>query len=78
MERTALKDPKEDQITNKDDSITNKDGDNYLEKGEQPIDQKETDSQIAPTVTADNDEKNTKSPTEIPLKNESKAKRSVI
>lgn len=48
-------DPKDDKITNKDDSVTNKDGDNYLEKGEQPTDQKKPDKERVPTVTPDND-----------------------
>ncbi len=36
---SAVKDPKDEQITNVDDSVTNKDGDNNLEKGEQQTDQ---------------------------------------
>lgn len=55
MESAAMNDPKDDHILNKDDSITNKDGDNYLEKGEQPADQKRPDKEQVPTVTPDND-----------------------
>jgi len=55
MEITSIKDPKDEQITNKDDSVTNKDGDNYLEKGSQPTEQKKADDVRVPTVTPDND-----------------------
>lgn len=48
-------DPKDEKITNNDDSVTNKDGDNYLEKGEQPTEQKKPDKERVPTVTPDND-----------------------
>ena len=45
MESAIIKDPKDDQITNKDDSVTNKDGDNYLEKGEHPTDEMKPDKE---------------------------------
>ena len=55
MESVKVNDPKDDQITNMDDSITNKDGDNYLEKGEQPIDLNKPDKDEVPTVAPDNE-----------------------
>ena len=55
MENVQLGDPKDENITNKDDSITNKDGNNYLEKGGQPTDQKKTGQENVPTVTPDNE-----------------------
>lgn len=54
MEITAIKDPKDNQIINKDESVTNKDGDNYLEKGEQPIDQKDPAGEQVPALKPDN------------------------
>lgn len=58
-------DPKDDKITNKDDSVTNKDGDNYLEKGEQPTDQKKPDKERVHTVTPDNDNGEPGPPAEV-------------
>lgn len=55
MESAEVKNPKDDKIINKDDSVTNKDGDNNLEKGEQPTNQKKPDKERVPTVTPDND-----------------------
>jgi len=55
MENVRSEDPKDEHITNKDDSVTNKDGDNYLEKGAQPTEQKKPDQERVPTVTPDND-----------------------
>jgi len=55
MENIQVRGPKDDQIINKDDSVTNKDGDNYLEKGEQPTDQKKEDDPRVRTVTPDNE-----------------------
>ncbi len=55
MESFEVKDPKDEQITNKDESVTNKDGDNDLEKGKQPANQKKPDEVRVPTVTPDND-----------------------
>jgi hypothetical protein len=55
MKSAVINDPKDDKITNKDDAVTNKDGDNNLEKGEQPTDQKKPDKERVPTVTPDND-----------------------
>lgn len=55
MESAAVKDPKDDKITNRDDSVTNKDGNNNLEKGEQPTNQKRPDEKRVPTITPDND-----------------------
>lgn len=47
--------PKDEQITNDDTAVTNKDGNNNLEKGEQPTEQKKPDAERVPTVTPDND-----------------------
>ena len=55
MESVEMKDPKDDKITNKDDAVTNKDGDNSLEKGKQPTDQKKTDKRREPIVTPGNE-----------------------
>ena len=55
MENTLLNDPKDEHILNKDDSVTNKDGDSYLEKGNQPVEQKKPDQERVPTVTPDNE-----------------------
>jgi len=55
MKSAVINDPKDDKITNKDDAVTNKDGDNNLEKGELPTDQKKPDKERVPTVTPDND-----------------------
>lgn len=57
MESVEVKDPKDEKIINKDESVTNKDGNNDLEKGKQPTNQKEPDPDKArvPTVTPDND-----------------------
>ena len=44
MESVVRSNPKDEHILNKDDSVTNKDGDNYLEKGKAPIDQKNSDT----------------------------------
>jgi hypothetical protein len=55
MEGAAVKDPKDDKITNKDDSVTNKDGDNNLEKGKQLSDQNDADKKDVKAVTSSND-----------------------
>jgi hypothetical protein len=54
MESAAVKDSKDNKITNKDDSVTNKDGNSNLEKGEQPTNQKRLDEEHVATVTPDN------------------------
>lgn len=64
MGNIAIKDPKDDKITNKDDSVTNKDGNNNLEKGEQPTNQTKPDKEYVPTVTPDNDNGNPGPPAE--------------
>jgi len=51
MENTAIKSPKDENITNKDDSVTNKDGDNYLEKGEQVVDEMMPDKERVQTTS---------------------------
>jgi hypothetical protein len=58
MESDKVKDPKDEKIINKDTSVTNKDGDNDLEKGVQPTDQKKPDQERVPTVTPDNENGN--------------------
>ncbi|MDB5155182.1 MAG: hypothetical protein JWR54_3933 [Mucilaginibacter sp.] len=58
MESAEMKDPKDDKITNEDNAVTNKDGDNDLEKGKQPIDQKKPDKERVPTITPDNENGN--------------------
>jgi len=45
METTAIKDPKDEQITNDDTAVTNKDGTNDLEKGKQPTMQANPDEE---------------------------------
>jgi hypothetical protein len=55
MESDKVKDPKDEKIINKDTSVTNKDGDNDLEKGSQPTEQKKPDEERVTTVTPDND-----------------------
>ena len=52
---SAVKDPKDEQITNVDDSVTNKDGDNNLEKGEQQTDQSKPVEKKVLTELSDND-----------------------
>ena len=52
---SAVKDPKDEQITNKDDSVTNKDGDNNLEKGEKQADQSKPIDKKVLTELSDND-----------------------
>jgi hypothetical protein len=51
MENIAIRDPKDEHITNKDDSVTNKDGDNYLEKGEQAVDEMKPDKERVQTTS---------------------------
>lgn len=55
MESMQIRDPKDEKITNQDDSVTNKDGNNNLEKGKQPAEQKNVDGPQIKTVTPDND-----------------------
>jgi hypothetical protein len=64
MKSAVINDPKDDKIINKDDAVTNKDGDNNLEKGKQPTDQKNPDKERVPTVTPDNDNGNPGPPAE--------------
>jgi hypothetical protein len=54
MESAAVKDPKDDKITNKDESVTNKDGDNNLEKGARKDSREEIKDQSG-TVIPSND-----------------------
>ncbi len=54
MESAAVKNPKDDQITNKDSSVTNKDGNNNLEKGARKDSQKESKDQSG-TIIPSND-----------------------
>jgi hypothetical protein len=51
MENITIKSPKDEHITNKDDSVTNKDGDNYLEKGEQTVDEIKPDKERIQTTS---------------------------
>jgi hypothetical protein len=74
MESAEVKDPKDDKITNEDNAVTNKDGDNDLEKGKQPIDQKKPDKERVPTITPDNENGNPGPPEE---KEESSSNRKV-
>lgn len=62
MENAAYFNPKDEHITNDDNAVTNKDGDNNLEKGEHPIDQKEPDAEHVETVVSDNDNDDPGSP----------------
>jgi hypothetical protein len=55
MESAAVKDPKDDQITNKDESVTNKDGDNNLEKGEQQNTENNKEKKETQAVIPSND-----------------------
>jgi hypothetical protein len=55
MVSAKTENPKDEKITNKDDSVTNKDGDNYLEKGETPTNQRKPDEERVPTVVPNND-----------------------
>jgi hypothetical protein len=54
MVSAAVKDPKDDQITNKDSSVTNKDGNNILEKGASDDSRKENKDELR-TLIASND-----------------------
>ena len=54
MESAAVKNPKDDQITNKDSSVTNKDGNNNLERGARKDSQKESKDQPG-TIIPSND-----------------------
>jgi len=75
MESVVRSNPKDEHILNKDDSVTNKDGDNYLEKGKAPIDQKNSDTDSEQTVIADNDNKKSEPSTEEkPVKKDSISK----
>lgn len=56
METTAIKDPKDEQITNDDTAVTNKDGNNDLEKGKQPNVQDNPDEERVKTVTPATDD----------------------
>ena len=55
MESAVVKDPKDDQITNKDNAVTNKDGDNNLEKGEQSAAQNKPTKEKVLTEISDTD-----------------------
>lgn len=56
MEATAIKDPKDEQITNNDAAVTNKDGNNDLEKGKQPTMQDNPDEGIPTDYTIYSDD----------------------
>lgn len=57
MKSVAVQDPKDDQIINNDDSVTNKDGNNDLEKGVHPFDQKKSNiDQLSTKVPAPADD----------------------
>jgi hypothetical protein len=72
MANVNSEDPKDEKITNQDDSVTNKDGDNYLEKGDTPTNQKKPDEERVRTVVPDNDSGEPGPPDKSPEKEDEK------